>query len=129
MSEAEIDDSTLEIRRQIADRQHRIREHLLDLEIDHAARELHQTQGWKTLTQHLEEMVSSEIERFLSRRMDEYAFARAQGMIRALRIMSRQKPLSDEEIAFRKTECSLLVERNKADAEMLGEPIRSSETP
>lgn len=126
-SEDGYEDPMLPIRRQIADRQQKIREHLLDLEVDKAVRELQQTNGWKVLAESLEEMVRSETERFLSRRLDQYDFARSQGMIRALRILSRQKPLSDEEIAFRQSECSLLVERNKADAEMLGDTNWSNE--
>lgn len=121
MSDFEPHDPLGYLRQQVAEREHKIREILLDLETDKAIRELQSTNGWKQLTESLRAMEKSQTEKLLEMRMDPQELGRRQGFVRALRILSRQVPLSEQEIALRKSECSLLVDRNDADMRILND--------
>lgn len=121
MSDFEPHDPLGYLRQQVAEREHKIREILLDLETDKAIRELQSTNGWKQLAESLRAMEKSQTEKLLEMRMDPQELGRRQGFVRALRILSRQAPLSEQEIALRKSECSLLVDRNDADMRILND--------
>lgn len=110
------------LKQQVADREHKIREILIDLEMDKAVRDLHGHPGWQHISKSVAGIVESETEKLLSNRMDAFELGRRQGFIRALRILGRQAPLSDQEVAIRRTECSVLVRQNEDDLRVLQEP-------
>lgn len=96
---------------QLAQCEQKARDIALDLEVDAARRSLLDQEGWKKLQSRMGELLDQETERLLVLRMDGYQLGARQGFIRALRLLSREKPLSEAELAERRNEGKVLIDR------------------
>lgn len=91
----------------------------LDLELNNARLSLLGNDGWKKLQERLKAMLDDETEKLLGNRMDAYQLGARQAFIRALRLLSRERPFSQEELADRRNEGNLLVERIREYRQLL----------
>lgn len=79
-----------------------------DAELSDLLAQLQGHPAWKPLQERIERITVGETQRLRRNRLDQYQLGRVQGMLAALEILGRSKPLSQEEIDARRERATVL---------------------
>jgi len=100
-----------EIRWRVTQKEMRIQELGLQLELDRAIRDLGTHPGWKEIVDRLRSIEHEETQFLRSARMDSYELGRRQGMLMALQKMTHGKPMEPPDVDNAVAEIRLLQQQ------------------
>lgn len=83
----------------------------IDFESNVSLVELHQYPAWKVIQAKIEEVTEKETQRLRRSRLDGYQLGKCQGMLDALEILGRDKPLTQAEVDARREYATVLSNR------------------
>lgn len=87
------------------------RDLLLTIELSAATRELHTLSGWQKMVERIGLIERGEVEKLRISKMDPYDLGRRQGALRALRLITNAKAMTEQELALAKSEATILDAR------------------
>lgn len=81
---------------------------IADVELSDLVAQLHQHPAWVPMQKRIETITEGETQRLRRSRLDAYQLGKVQGMLAALDILGRTKPLTQEEIDARRERATVL---------------------